>query len=118
MCVFNAPSSSANARQRRDSCRRPCLFLARTLIQRAEPPAAGLRRSLPEGVPPSDSMFSVWAGWVSTCSPSKGVKTMSTQSTEIWVWREGSTNPIDGFDVEASDGSIGKIDEATYETGW
>ena len=43
---------------------------------------------------------------------------MSTQSTEIWVWREGSTNPIDGLEnVEATDGSIGKIDEATYETG-
>ena len=42
---------------------------------------------------------------------------MSMQGTQIWVWREGSTTPIDGFDVEATDGSIGKIDEATYEIG-
>ena len=31
---------------------------------------------------------------------------MSMQSTQIWVWREGQTDPIDGFDVEATDGSI------------
>ena len=42
---------------------------------------------------------------------------MSMQSTQIWVWREGQTDPIDGFDVEATDGSIGTIDEATYEVG-
>ncbi len=42
---------------------------------------------------------------------------MSMQSTQIWVWREGQTAPIDGFDVEATDGSIGTIDEATYEVG-
>ena len=42
----------------------------------------------------------------------------------IWVWRlygreSGSTMlpDITGYDVEAEDGSIGKIDEATYENG-
>ena len=44
---------------------------------------------------------------------------------DVWTYRETSlaSNPIDtqvdltGFGVEALDGSIGKIDEATYETG-
>jgi len=42
----------------------------------------------------------------------------------IWVWRlygrasSASMLPdITGFDVEATDGSIGKVDEATYENG-
>ena len=42
----------------------------------------------------------------------------------IWVWRlygreSGSTMlpDITGYDVEAEDGSIGKIDQATYENG-
>jgi hypothetical protein len=40
-----------------------------------------------------------------------------------WNYRDSSgmtsTNPADlvGFDVEATDGSIGKIDEATYDVG-
>ncbi|HEY4396193.1 MAG TPA: PRC-barrel domain-containing protein [Acidimicrobiia bacterium] len=54
---------------------------------------------------------------------------------DLWTWREmvvivtpvgggaaEPTNPIQGtdvtgFDVEATDGHIGKVDEATYETG-
>ena len=42
----------------------------------------------------------------------------------IWVWRlygresAASMLPdITGFEVEATDGSIGKVDEATYEAG-
>ncbi len=45
---------------------------------------------------------------------------MSTVNTRIWVWRETDameTPSIDGFRVEASDGSIGKVDEATYDVG-
>ena len=39
--------------------------------------------------------------------------------TELWTYREPMTEPMDikGFEVEASDGSIGKIDEATYDVG-
>ena len=51
------------------------------------------------------------------CSFDRRERAMSMQGTQIWVWREGSTTPIEGFDVEATDGSIGKIDEATYEIG-
>lgn len=49
---------------------------------------------------------------------------------DIWVWRVWAvdtgevpvTDPVrrldvTGFDVEATDGSIGKVDEATYEDG-
>ena len=45
---------------------------------------------------------------------------------DVWTFREQSqlgTNPMDsnvdftGFEVEATDGSIGKVDEATYDTG-
>ena len=45
------------------------------------------------------------------------VKPMSTM--EIWTYRETVTAPpnIDGFEVEAIDGSIGKVDEATNEVG-
>jgi len=47
------------------------------------------------------------------------------QMTEIWTYREGADLGFDpsagrdltGFGVEARDGSIGKIDEATYEVG-
>jgi hypothetical protein len=37
--------------------------------------------------------------------------------TDMWTYREPMTEPLDvkGFDVEAMDGSIGKIDEATYD---
>ena len=44
--------------------------------------------------------------------------------TDVWSYREGSTlgtniadTDIGGFDVEALDGSIGKVDDATYEVG-
>jgi hypothetical protein len=40
--------------------------------------------------------------------------------TELWTFEMiDVVEPIDvtGFEVEASDGSIGKIDEATYEAG-
>jgi hypothetical protein len=48
------------------------------------------------------------------------------QNTDIWSYRErsGSTGAqlgaqydLTGFEVEALDGSIGKIDEATYDVG-
>jgi len=45
---------------------------------------------------------------------------MSTMSNEVWVWSNTisqDTPAIDGFGVEARDGSIGKIDEATYDVG-
>jgi hypothetical protein len=42
---------------------------------------------------------------------------------ELWTWGDTETIGVDptrmdltGFSVEATDGSIGKIDEATYET--
>ena len=39
--------------------------------------------------------------------------------TDLWTYRDPMTEPLDvkGFDVEAMDGSIGKIDEATYDVG-
>ena len=45
---------------------------------------------------------------------------MSTANTDIWVWSDAtpqSTPAIDGYGVEARDGSIGKVDETTYEVG-
>jgi hypothetical protein len=47
---------------------------------------------------------------------------MSTMDrTTIWVWREDAVSndrgSLEGFSVEALDGSIGKIDEATYDVG-
>jgi hypothetical protein len=44
-------------------------------------------------------------------------------NTELWTYREtllpGPTGTVDltGYDIEARDGSIGRIDEATNETG-
>lgn len=47
-------------------------------------------------------------------------------TTTIWIWRiyetGASPSPIErvdvtGFEVEARDGRIGKVDEATYEAG-
>jgi hypothetical protein len=40
-------------------------------------------------------------------------------TTELWTYRETSVGTMDlsGFEVEAQDGSIGKIDEATNEVG-
>ena len=40
-------------------------------------------------------------------------------TTDMWTYREtawSGTN-LEGFDVEASDGGIGKVDEATNEVG-
>jgi hypothetical protein len=47
---------------------------------------------------------------------------MSTMDrTTIWVWRDDTLSndraSLEGFGVEALDGSIGKIDEATYDVG-
>ena len=49
---------------------------------------------------------------------------MAHTTTDLWTYRETETLGIDmnrgpeltGFSVEATDGGIGKIDEATYET--
>ena len=42
-------------------------------------------------------------------------------SNDVWTYREtlvvDTGIDITGYDVEAADGSIGKIDEATYDTG-
>lgn len=42
---------------------------------------------------------------------------MST--VDIWTYREqtGTTSDITGYGVEALDGSIGKVDEASYDVG-
>jgi hypothetical protein len=44
--------------------------------------------------------------------------------TDVWTYRESSvlgtdltSTDITGFEVEAIDGSIGKVDDATYEVG-
>jgi len=45
--------------------------------------------------------------------------------TDIWTYRDSTqlgtaidpSTDITGYEVEATDGSIGKVDEATYETG-
>ena len=46
---------------------------------------------------------------------------MGMNTEQIWVYREtdrvSSSQPITGYSVEAVDGSIGKIDEATYDMG-
>jgi hypothetical protein len=44
------------------------------------------------------------------------------QSADIWSYRAESgfgteTRDLAGYKVEATDGSIGKVDEATYDTG-
>jgi len=46
---------------------------------------------------------------------------MAYQTLDIWTYREGvdvGTSPrnVVGYAVEARDGSIGKVDDATYET--
>ena len=44
-------------------------------------------------------------------------------STDMWTYREGVTTPdvstrnVVGYGVEATDGSIGKVDDATYDVG-
>jgi hypothetical protein len=48
---------------------------------------------------------------------------MQQVTTNVWTYREGilmpsvSTRNVVGYGVEARDGSIGKVDEATYEVG-
>jgi hypothetical protein len=39
--------------------------------------------------------------------------------TDLWNYPDGTTTPLDieGFKVRATDGEIGKIDEATYDVG-
>ena len=44
------------------------------------------------------------------------------QGADIWIFRAESgfgteTRDVAGYKVEATDGSIGKVDEATYDTG-
>ena len=46
---------------------------------------------------------------------------MAHQTLDVWTYREGvdlgvSTRNVVGYDVEARDGSIGKVDEATFDT--
>jgi hypothetical protein len=63
--------------------------------------------------------------WVVTCGTRvREVAVVSTvdRNTSMWQWRERDTwtadrGTLDGFAVEASDGSIGKIDESTYDAG-
>ena len=40
-------------------------------------------------------------------------------TTDIWTYREQTwgTTDLTGYSVEAIDGGIGKVDEATYEVG-
>jgi hypothetical protein len=40
-------------------------------------------------------------------------------SMDIWTYRESEVGDIDltGFKIQATDGDIGKVDEATYEVG-
>ena len=46
-----------------------------------------------------------------------------SMSTDMWTYREDTVAPGDaprnvvGYDVEATDGSIGKVDDATYDVG-
>jgi hypothetical protein len=39
--------------------------------------------------------------------------------TDVWTYRTtlSDTNDLEGFDVHALDGDIGKIDEATFDVG-
>jgi hypothetical protein len=44
---------------------------------------------------------------------------MSTTQSEIWTYRDQdwATGDLAGYSVEALDGGIGKIDEASYDVG-
>ena len=54
---------------------------------------------------------------IQICVTDEEVSTMSNvYSYRTDVLRSGSSQDLSGFDVEATDGSIGKIDEASYET--
>lgn len=38
--------------------------------------------------------------------------------SDLWPYRaDRSADALDGFELEATDGDIGKVDEATYEVG-
>ena len=53
-----------------------------------------------------------------TSSGQIGREVMRMREYELWEYRGTITadvTSIDGFDVEATDGSIGHVDEATYE---
>jgi uncharacterized protein (TIGR02271 family) len=46
--------------------------------------------------------------------------TATTDRTDMWTHRDSSawrTSDVTGFDVEAVDGAIGSVDEATYDAG-
>jgi hypothetical protein len=62
-------------------------------------------------------MFNLSRPWVLDLL-STGGEDMST-TTSMWVWRSDlvETGSVEGFSVEALDGSIGKIDETTSEVG-
>jgi hypothetical protein len=49
----------------------------------------------------------------------EAMSTGTTRYTGVWAYRDPSYQQTDltGFKIEATDGSIGKIDEATYEVG-
>src|SRR3954464_4760037 len=59
--------------------------------------------------------------WVGRGLTQRGCSMSTMDRTTIWVWRDDAWSDdrgnLDGFSVEAVDGSIGKIDEATYEVG-
>ena len=40
-------------------------------------------------------------------------------TADMWTWRDQSWagQDVEGFDVEATDGGIGKVDEATHDVG-
>jgi hypothetical protein len=37
--------------------------------------------------------------------------------TDLWTYSAQDARDLDGFDVVATDGEVGKIDEATYDVG-
>ena len=62
-------------------------------------------------------MFNLSRPWVPDLLSTEE-EDMSTTTT-MWVWRSDlvETGSVEGFSVEAQDGSIGKIDETTSEVG-
>jgi hypothetical protein len=54
-------------------------------------------------------------------NPTEGASMSTVDRINIWQWRDDAWNnergSLNGFGVEAVDGSIGKIDEATYDVG-
>jgi hypothetical protein len=39
------------------------------------------------------------------------------QTPDLWTYSGSDARDLEGFDVVATDGEIGKVDEATYEVG-